>query len=141
MNKKLKGYTQGSLRARVAGADPYQLIQMLFAGALESLSYAKGAIQRKDLEKKGQCISRASAIIESLRSSLDMEVGGEISSNLNDLYIYMLDRLSDAAVNNDPKTLDEVADLIKQIKSAWDSIPVTDRDVAFSKQQSAVSGA
>ena len=140
MNKKLKGYTQGSLRARVAGADPYQLIQMLLAGALESLSYAKGAIQRKDLEKKGQCISRASAIIESLRSSLDMEVGGEISSNLNDLYLYMLDRLSDAAVNNDPEILDEVSDLIKQIKSAWDAIPVSDRDVALSKQ-SAVSGA
>lgn len=140
MNKKLKGYTQGSLRARVAGADPYQLIQMLMAGALESLSYAKGAIQRKDLEKKGQCISRASAIIESLRSSLDMEVGGEISSNLNDLYLYMLDRLSDAAVNNDPEILDEVSDLIKQIKSAWDAITVADRDVALSKQ-SAVSGA
>ena len=65
MNKKLKGYTQDSLRARIAGADPYQLIQMLMAGAMENLNYAKGAIERKDLEKKSVHISKSAAIIES----------------------------------------------------------------------------
>lgn len=141
MNKKLKGYTQDSLRTRVAGADPYQLIQMLMAGAIERISYAKGAIQRKELEQKSIHLSKASTIVESLRSSLDMSIGGEVSSNLNDLYLYMLDRLSDAAVKNDTEILDEVSSLLKQIKSAWDAIPFSERESALSQMQPEASGA
>ncbi|EKE80847.1 flagellar export chaperone FliS [Idiomarina xiamenensis] len=140
-NNKLKGYTQDSLRSRVAGADPYQLVQLLMAGALENMSYAKGAIQRKDLEKKSVHLSKASAIIESLRSSLNMEVGGEVSENLDNLYLYMYDRLTEASLKNDVEIIDEVAKLLKQIKSAWDAIPMTEREVAMTQMQQQASGA
>lgn len=130
MNKKLKGYTQNSLRERVAGADPYQLIQMLMAGALDNLNYAKGAIERKDLEKKGQYISKASNIIESLRASLNPEVGGDVADNLEQLYLYMLDLLADASRNNDIEKISEVHTLLSQIKSSWDAIPVSARQEA-----------
>jgi len=140
MNKKLKGYTQNSLRERVAGADPYQLIQMLMAGALDNLNYAKGAIERKDLEKKGQHISKASNIIESLRASLNPEVGGDVADNLEQLYLYMLDLLADASRNNDIEKVSEVHTLLSQIKSSWDAIPVSARQEAEnqSMQSSAV---
>lgn len=133
MNKKLKGYTQDSLRARVAGADPYQLIQMLMAGALDNLNYAKGAIERKNLEKKGQHISKASNIIESLRMSLNPEIGGDVADNLEQLYLYMLDLLADASRNNDIDKISEAQSLLSQIKSSWDSIPMSARQEADTK--------
>ena len=86
MNMKLKGYTKGSLETRVAGADPYQLVQMLMAGVLENLNYAKGAIQRKDLEKKSHHLSKAQAIVDSLRYSLDDTAGAEATGNLRELF-------------------------------------------------------
>lgn len=141
MNNKLKGYTQNSLRERVAGADPYQLIQMLMAGALDNLNYAKGAIERKDLEKKGLYISKASNIIESLRTSLNSDVGGEVANNLGQLYLYMNETLADASRNNDVGKLTEVHGLLLQIKSSWDAIPMSAREEAGSpsNQASAVS--
>ncbi|MGM0429490.1 MAG: flagellar export chaperone FliS [Pseudomonadota bacterium] len=138
MNKKLKGYTQDSLRSKVAGADPYELVQMLMAGVLEKLSYAKGAIQRKDLEQKAIQLSKASAIINSLRDSLDLSVGGDVAQNLQDLYLYMTDRLSDASLKNDIEAIDEVSRLVKEIKSAWDAIPLAEREKAMGEQKSAV---
>lgn len=137
MNKKLKGYTQNSLRERVAGADPYQLIQMLMAGALDNLNYAKGAIERKDLEKKGLFISKASNIIESLRTSLNNDVGGDVANNLGQLYLYMNETLADASRNNDIEKLNEVHGLLSQIKSSWDAIPLSAREEAESQSNRA----
>lgn len=133
MNKKLKGYTQDSLRARVAGADPYQLIQMLMAGAIDNMNYARGAIERKDLSAKAQFLSKAINIVESLRTSLDLDIGGEVADNLNQLYLYMTATLADASRNNDVSKIEEVRGLLGQIKSSWDAIPAEERDVANSE--------
>jgi len=140
MNAKLKGYTKGSLETRVAGADPYQLVQMLMAGVLENLNYAKGAIQRKDLEKKSHYLSKAQAIVDSLRYSLDDSAGAEAVGNLRELYMYMSTRIADASIELDVDIIDEVARLMIDIKGAWDQIPLEQRDVAMNQMQQA-SGA
>lgn len=122
-NAKVKNYQKEALKTRVAGADRYEIIQMLMAGALEKMVLAKVAIEKKHLEAKSEHLSKASAILEALRGCLDFEVGGEVTENLYALYSYMLDRLLDASVKNDPTVIDEVSSLLKEIKSAWDSIP------------------
>lgn len=137
MNAKLKGYTKGSLETRVAGADPYQLVQMLMAGVLENLNYAKGAIQRKDLEKKSHYLSKAQAIVDSLRYSLDDSAGADAAGNLRELYMYMSTRIADASIELDVDIIDEVARLMIDIKGAWDQIPVEQRDVAMNQMQQA----
>ncbi|ATZ72528.1 flagellar export chaperone FliS [Idiomarina sp. X4] len=137
MNMKLKGYTKGSLETRVAGADPYQLVQMLMAGVLENLNYAKGAIQRKDLEKKSHYLSKAQAIVDSLRYSLDDSAGAQATGNLRELYMYMSTRIADASIDMDIEAIDEVARLMLDIKGAWDQIPAEQRDVAMNRMQQA----
>jgi flagellar protein FliS len=97
-NARVKNYQKEALKTRIAGADRYEIIQMLMAGVLEKLVYAKVAIEKKQMEAKAEHISKASAILEALRSCLDFEVGGEVSQNLYVLYSYMLDRLLDATL-------------------------------------------
>jgi flagellar protein FliS len=63
------------------------------------------------------------SIINGLRSSLDMEAGGSIAVNLDDLYGYMLRRMIDASARNDAQALTEVIDLMLEIKGAWDAMP------------------
>ncbi len=116
-------YKQVETRVGADSADPHQLIIMLFDGVLERIAVAKGAIYRNDIEEKGQKIGRAIAILDGLRGALNSELGGDISDNLDRLYDYMQRRLFDANLNSDVLALDEVADLIKEIKSAWAAIP------------------
>ncbi|NIZ05169.1 flagellar export chaperone FliS [Pseudoalteromonas sp. HF66] len=122
-NAKVKNYQKEALKTRVAGADRYEIIQMLMAGAVEKMVMAKVAIEKKHLEAKSEHLSKASAILEALRGCLDFEVGGEVTENLYALYSYMIDRLLDASINNDATIIDEVSGLLKEIKSAWDAIP------------------
>ncbi len=140
-NAKVKNYQKEALKTRVAGANRYQIIQMLMMGTLEKLVLAKVSIERKDLAAKSENISKASAIINSLRDCLDFEVGGEVVENLYMLYTYMLDTLLDASLENSVEKIDEVAGLIKEIKSGWDAIPVEVRDeVLGSSSQGASVG-
>ncbi|MCG7563614.1 MULTISPECIES: flagellar export chaperone FliS [Pseudoalteromonas] len=123
-NARVKNYQKEALKTRVAGADRYEIIQMLMAGAVEKMVLAKVSIEKRHLEAKAEHISKASAILEALRGCLDFEVGGEVTENLYALYSYMIDRLLDASLQNDPAIIDEVSNLLKEIKSAWDAIPV-----------------
>ena len=106
------------------------------AGAVEKMVFAKVSIEKKQLEAKAEHISKASAILEALRGCLDFELGGEVTENLYALYSYMIDRLLDASLKNDPKIIDEVMNLLKEIKSAWDAIPVDVRQETLSQSSS-----
>ena len=63
-----------------------------------------------------------------------------MTENLYALYSYMIDRLVDATMNNDPAILEEVSHLIKEIKSAWDAIPVDVRLQALESQRESQVG-
>jgi len=130
MNSKLKNYTRDNVRNRLEDADPYTVIQMLMQGVLENCSYAKGAIEHKNMEKKGHHIGRAQAILESLIVSLNPQAGADATDNLIGLYGYMSDRLMTASVELDTKIIDEVMSLMIEIKSAWDQIPMEARQEA-----------
>ena len=91
----------------------------MFDGALKRIAQAKGAMERKEVAAKGKLISQAVAIIANLEGCLDLEKGGELAANLSSLYEYMNLRLTEANINNDQSKLDEVIQLILEIKSAW----------------------
>jgi len=116
-------YKKVDTQSGVAFADPHRLIQMLMEGALDKIAIAKGCLERNDIAGKGSHISWAISIIDGLRMSLDKTAGSDIAQNLDDLYDYMGRRLLQANIKSDPAMLDEVASLIREIKSAWDAIP------------------
>jgi flagellar protein FliS len=116
-------YRQVGTYSGVAGATPHRLIQMLLEGALDKIAVAKGHLDRGDVVQKGNNINWAASIINGLRGSLDMDAGGDIAQNLDDLYEYMVRRLLEAHARNDAEALDEVAKLLRELKSGWDSIP------------------
>ncbi len=122
---KLKFYQKEATKTQLADASPYQVVQMLMGGVLDSLALAKGALQRQDYEVKGRALSKASAILNALRSTLDDSLAPDLTQNLYALYTYMLERLIDAAVEkHNADAIDEVVRLFREIKSAWDEIPL-----------------
>ena len=67
-------------------------------------------------------ISKAIGIIGGLREGLNIEQGGEVAANLDSLYEYMTARLIEANVQNEVEPLDEVANLLRNVKTGWDAI-------------------
>jgi flagellar protein FliS len=118
----LDQYSRNAVQTGVESASPHRLIQMLMEGALAKIAAAKGNMERGNIQAKGDQIGSAIAILDGLKSSLDKEKGGEIAQNLDDLYVYMERRLIEAHSHNDTAILDEVSDLLRQIKEAWDAI-------------------
>jgi flagellar protein FliS len=119
-------------QGQVADASPARLVQVLYEHILSNLATAQGCMGRiennmplKDVMTKCKAMSKASQLIGHLDATLDMEKGGQVSSNLHNLYLYMLGRLIEANVNNDAPIVAEVANLVRTIKNGWDQI-VTD---------------
>lgn len=123
MQNALNQYNKVGAQSGVIDASPHRLVQMLMEGALDKILTAKGYLQRREIAEKGRHISWAISIINGLSASLDQEQGGEIAANLAALYEYMCKRLLDANINDSAETLDEVAELMRQIKAGWDAIP------------------
>lgn len=119
----MQQYRQNHIHGSVETASPHRLVQMLMEGVQEKLLAAKSFMAKNEIAKKGEHISWAISIIDSLRACLDLEQGGEVAANLGNLYDYMERRLLEANLKNDPEIIDEVGLLMSQIKSGWDAIP------------------
>jgi len=118
----MKQYQTVNVNAQISEADPHRLIQMLMDGGLQRVAQAKGAMQHSNVALKGEQIGKAIAIIGGLRESLDHKQGGEVAGNLDSLYAFMQQRLSQANLRNEVALLDEVTELLREVKSGWDGI-------------------
>ncbi|MCJ2377347.1 flagellar export chaperone FliS [Vibrio sp. ZSDZ34] len=123
MRGSLQAYKKVSVDSQLSAASPHKVIQMLMAGAIERLIQAKAAMQQGNIPVKGERIGKALDIIISLRSCLSLDDGGEIASNLDQLYEFMITQISEANHENNPQPIDDVIEIIREIKSAWDQIP------------------
>ena len=118
----MRQYQSVNTQAQAIEADPHRLIQMLIEGGLTRLAQARGAMERNQTALKGELVGKAIAIIGGLRQALNLEQGGELAVNLDNLYAYMTTRLMEANLKNDPAILEEVADLLREVKTGWDAI-------------------
>ncbi|MDD1822167.1 flagellar export chaperone FliS [Photobacterium sp. ZSDE20] len=123
MRGSLQAYKKVSVDSQLTAASPYKIVQMLMAGAIERLIQGKAAMQAGNIPVKGERLGKALDIIISLRSCLSMDDGGDIAKNLDQLYEFMITQISAANHKNDPQPIDDVIDIIREIKSAWDQIP------------------
>ena len=120
----MRQYQSVNNQAQAIEASPHRLIQMLMEGGLTRLAQARGAMERNQTALKGELVSKSIAIVGGLRQALDVKQGGELAVNLDNLYAYMTTRLMEANLKNDPAILEEVAGLLREVKTGWDAIAV-----------------
>lgn len=127
----LNQYQRVDVESRIASGNPHTLIGMLLDGALKRIAIATGATERGDVAVKGNTISAAIRIVDSLRAALDHKRGGQIAENLDALYTYIEKRLMEANRKSDTDILSEVSMLLGEIKEGWDSIPAAVRERGY----------
>lgn len=118
-------YQRVHVETSVTDASPHRLVGMLFDGALDAISAARGDLARGDLASKGSRIGRAVRIVEEgLRGGLDHQAGGSVAANLDPLYAYIVKRLTHANLYNDDAALSECAELLGPLRDAWAAMNV-----------------
>ncbi|CUA87613.1 flagellar biosynthetic protein FliS [Pseudidiomarina woesei] len=116
-------YGRVDVESHVLSASPHKLINMLFDGALKAIKAAKLHMEQKNVPAKAQSIAKALDIVNmGLAAALDKEKGGELAERLEQLYSYVAELLLQANLKNDVAKLDEAAELLEQIGSAWKEI-------------------
>jgi flagellar protein FliS len=121
--KAMESYGEGSRASQAVVADNVELIQMLFDGLIDSLVTARGHIERGDIVDKNKSLMRAGRIVIGLQGALDLDKGGDLANNLNELYSYVTRRLIHVNARNDLDALQEVYTLMNEIRQAWRDVP------------------
>ena len=128
---------QAYLSTGIATTDQGQLLLMLYDGALKFLAQAREKMLERDMAGKGVFISKAIDIVSELASSLNMEKGGTLAENLNNLYFLCTARLLKANAKLDVALLDSVTDILSGLRSAYAQIVSTPEAKAAAAQISA----
>lgn len=101
---------------------PGRIVVLLYEGTIKFLKQSIDAIERKDYAEKGRLIGRALDIIGELNASLDMEVGGEIASNLRNLYVFMIQELTQASIKMDARKVRGVIGCLEELLAGWKQV-------------------
>jgi flagellar protein FliS len=121
--RSVNTYKSVGLETSVTGANPHQLVSLLFDALQQSLASAKAAILSGDIATKGRSISRAVRILEEgLKAGLDAQRGGELAANLRTVYDYCILKTTEANLRNDATMIDEVVRLIHPVSDGWNQI-------------------
>jgi flagellar protein FliS len=115
LDKKVHSYRD----QEILTASPARLVAMLYDKAVTCLHDTVAAIEAGDIERRYKSSTRAIEIITHLALTLDMERGGQIAQNLEQLYRFMLKHLLDVNVRNDAKPALDVIKLLEPLRASW----------------------
>ncbi|MBF0447586.1 MAG: flagellar export chaperone FliS [Magnetococcales bacterium] len=94
------------------------LIQ-LYEGCISFLGEAAEACEAGQVENFNDRLLRARRIIEHFQETLDFEQGGPVPNQLNDLYTFMLDALTQADLTHETKYIQQVTDQLVVLLDGW----------------------
>ena len=97
---------------------PHGRIKILYETIIDNLNKLLEKHPKTDFVSYGKCINA----LNILSSSLDMDAGKDLATNLSELYSYCSNQINDyLEVKSDQKLL-EVKDIISGLLQAWDQI-------------------
>jgi flagellar secretion chaperone FliS len=103
--------------------DPHGFTRLLMMHAQKRIVAARKWSKEGDPVAVALLIESAVRVLGALRSGLDLQNGGDIAANVDDLYDYMCRRLNTADPTNGLATLHEVSHLLDALRSAWAFMP------------------
>lgn len=109
------------LNIHYEGMDPEQLILMLFRGALDRIRLAGEGIEENNIQKRGENLSKAIAIVSELNSSVDTTINDQSTQFLRGLYSAILTELPKVSLTNDMEVLRRAHAYISKLKEIWET--------------------
>ncbi|MDB2654530.1 flagellar protein FliS [Luminiphilus sp.] len=118
-------YGKVGIESVVSGADPHQLISVLFSQLKKELIAAEFHCKAENFDDFRSKITKANRILIGLQGSLDFNGGGDLADNLGDLYGFCIRQLTKALKIKDALLIADVSRVLEPVISGWDEISPT----------------
>jgi flagellar protein FliS len=112
-------YRRMQQESRAAGADPIELVCMLYEELELSLGVMSSMIRQGQRVSATDPATRARTILIGLDANLDREAGGDVADALSRVYRSMRRSLDQAVTANDENMLHDLIAGVNDISSAW----------------------
>jgi flagellar protein FliS len=117
---------------KILSVEPIELIRLVYQRARSSVADAREHLRNKQILERSAAIMRAYMAIHELLSALQPEVAPELCERLQDLYIYMQQRLLEANRRQEDPPLAEVLKLLTTLEEGWSGVA---RQLAAGREQ------
>jgi flagellar protein FliS len=104
---------------QIMTASPAMLVFLLFDKAISCLKEAERAIEAGEIEARWKANGRAMEIVEHLQMTLNMDAGGEVAKNLDQIYNVLLRELPKVDLKNDPEVARKGIKLLEPLRESW----------------------
>lgn len=116
----MSGYGKNAYKqTSITTASRGQILIMLYEAAIQNIRKACVCIDNKDIAGKGKHIIKAHDILNELVTTLDHNIGGEISKELERLYNFCIEQLIKANMNTDKVPLQGAEKVLTTLLSGW----------------------
>ncbi|MBT5492576.1 flagellar export chaperone FliS [bacterium] len=111
-------------QASSSTTDQGKLVNLLYIEVLKKINKLKESIKKKDLIETAEVSKKIIELITELINSLekDKEETIQMTSYLENLYLYQIKSITMAIVNKNPVELDIPFNVFTELKSAWNDI-------------------
>lgn len=106
--------------SKVLTASPAELTLMLYDGAIKFCNIAIMSIEQKDVQKAHTNIKKIERIIGEFQATLDFKY--EVAKDFDNVYNYLLDRLTEANLKKDKEILEEVLRHLRTMRDTWKEV-------------------
>ncbi len=100
-------------------SSPAQLTVMLYDGLFRFVREAMAAFEAKDRARAGERIRRGHAILRHLLGSMVPEANPLLHERLTSLYLFAMQRMTEANLKRDPALLADVIRVLLPLRGAW----------------------
>ena len=104
---------------QVQSASPARVIVQFYDGALRFIRQAEQALSVRDFGGKGVQLTKAHAVVSELRNNLDHTRAPELCAELDRLYVFVLDCITESNLKADAKPLAGACRVLEELRSAW----------------------
>lgn len=112
-------------RNAILTASPEKLIKLLYDGAIKNLEQSRVGLADARTSRSpevGRTLGQAIGIVGELRASLDHAAGGAIAADLDRLYEYSLDQITQANASRTPAGVTNALQVLRTLKEGWDAV-------------------
>jgi flagellar protein FliS len=125
------------LNTHYDGMDPNTLILKLFKGVLKNLDLARQGIEENNIQKRGENLSKAIAIVSELHACLDPNMTDDSTEFIRGLYSSILIELPKVSLNNDVKIIDLTESYFLKLTEIWETTVMGKASPVETREQAA----
>lgn len=112
-------------RNSILTATPEKIVKLLYEGAVKNLEKSRAGLSDPSTSRSPEtsaAIGRSIGIVGELRASLDPAAGGTVARDLDRLYEFSIDQITQSNATRSPQGVANALQVIRTLKEGWDAV-------------------